>query len=305
MIYSDKQAPLLYGRVAHFQKEHQLYPLSTNIRPSIEKLFRIAKLAVDAYDINLSKKCFALADVLLHHGNQQIRSLTRLSFVKIFRQLFNGKETKRLPLFIPADFCDLMKSDPIHEMLQEKIIESSDASFPNITCRVAVEADYVYAQSICQEMHDSAIHRGCGISRREPAQLIEKMTSGKAIIALNDKNMWVGFSYMEVYENGAFVSNSGLIVSPDYRKQGVAWEIKKRVFSLSKNLYPTAKIFSITSGGAVMKMNTELGFEPVCYSEITKDPHFWEGCKSCVNHATLISKNCKNCLCTAMLYKPE
>ncbi|PZR22390.1 MAG: N-acetyltransferase [Citrobacter freundii] len=174
----------------------------------------------------------------------------------------------------------------------------------NITVRPATEEDSVYAVQIVEEMFSSAIIRGSGISRRTPASIIEKMKVGKAVIALNGKNEWVGFSYLEVWANGEFVSNSGLIVSPAYRGQGIAKAIKKKIFELSRKIYPDAKIFSITTGLAIMQMNARLGFLPVTYSEIPQEEAFWKGCKSCVNYSILEGKGCKNCLCTAMLFKP-
>jgi hypothetical protein len=93
-------------------------------------------------------------------------------------------------------------------------------------------------------------------------------------------------------------------LSPKYRNGGVATAIKEKIFQLSRDRYPNAHIFSITSGLAIMKLNTALGFEPVTYSEITKDEHFWEGCKSCVNYDVLTGKKKCNCLCTAMLFDP-
>ena len=53
-----------------------------------------------------------------------------------------------------------------------------------------------------------------------------------------------------------------------------------------------------------MKINSDLGYEPVTYSELTDDEEFWAGCKSCVNYDILMSKDRKNCMCTAMLYDP-
>ncbi|HRG91111.1 MAG TPA: hypothetical protein PLW44_18940, partial [Chitinophagales bacterium] len=60
----------------------------------------------------------------------------------------------------------------------------------------------------------------------------------------------------------------------------------------------------LTTGLAVMKINSDLGYEPVTYSELTDDEEFWKGCQSCVNFQILQSKERKNCLCTAMLYDP-
>ncbi len=174
-----------------------------------------------------------------------------------------------------------------------------------IFVRVATKEDAKYAAEIVSETQSSALLRGSGISKRTPASIVEKMSAGKAVIAVTAGGEWVGFSYFESWQNNAFISNSGLIVAPKFRNSGVARSIKNRIFSLSRRLYPNAKIFSITSGAAIMKMNNQLGFEPVTYAQITQDTAFWEGCKSCVNHAILESKNKSNCLCTAMLFTPE
>jgi len=174
-----------------------------------------------------------------------------------------------------------------------------------IIVRPAIPADVVFADQIIKEMESSAIARGSGISKRSAASVIEKIDTGKAIVAVTENGEWVGFSYIETWDDEKFVSNSGLIVSPQHRNQGVASEIKNRIFNLSRSKYPTAKIFSITSGLAIMKMNTRLGFEPVTYSEVAQEPRFWDACKSCVNYDVLQSKKRCNCLCTAMLFDPQ
>ncbi len=127
----------------------------------------------------------------------------------------------------------------------------------------------------------------------------------KQLLPIEKNGKWVGFCYIETWSHGEYVANSGLIVSPDFRKSGVAKAIKKKIFELSRQRYPEAKIFGLTTGLAVMKINSELGYEPVTYSELTQDETFWAGCKSCVNYDILMSKERKNCLCTAMLYDPK
>lgn len=171
-----------------------------------------------------------------------------------------------------------------------------------VTIRVATAADAKYAFFIAKEMADSAAARGSGIGHRSIEFLCKKMESGEAVVAVTTTGQWVGFSYIEVWQDGQFVSNSGMIVSPPYRRQGVATGIKKLIFQLSRQLYPSANIFSITTGLAIMKLNSSLGFKPVTYSEITSDKQFWDKCQHCVNYNTLQSKNCKNCFCTAMLF---
>jgi N-acetylglutamate synthase-like GNAT family acetyltransferase len=174
-----------------------------------------------------------------------------------------------------------------------------------IFVRIATLNDIRYVDEIIKETEASAIIRGTGIGKRSPESVAQKMRDGKAVIAVTSSGCWVGFSYIESWEEGKFVSNSGLIVSPQYRNTGVARSIKNRVFKISRRMYPHAKVFSITSGTAVMKMNSQLGFEPVAYAEITHDSKFWEGCKNCVNYDILERKNKCNCLCTAMLFDPE
>lgn len=175
----------------------------------------------------------------------------------------------------------------------------------NIIIRPATEADIHYAETITAEMESSAKARGTGIAKRSPSYVAMKMKEGKAMIAITDDGTWVGFCYIEAWGHDSFVANSGLIVAPAFRKTGVAKSIKEKIFQLSREKYPEAKIFGLTTGLAVMKINSDLGYEPVTYSELTDDEQFWAGCRSCVNFDILMSKDRKNCMCTAMLYDPK
>ncbi|MEO8710508.1 MAG: GNAT family N-acetyltransferase [Parafilimonas sp.] len=174
----------------------------------------------------------------------------------------------------------------------------------NIIVRIANSGDAHFAETITAEMEESAKARGTGIAKRSPEYIVKKMEEGKAVIALTITNEWVGFCYIETWSHEQYVANSGLIVTPAYRKSGVAKSIKEKIFALSRTKYPTAKIFGLTTGLAVMKINSDLGYEPVTYSELTQDEAFWAGCKSCVNYDILMGKERKNCFCTAMLYDP-
>ena len=169
---------------------------------------------------------------------------------------------------------------------------------------MAAAADKHFADTITAEMESSAKARGTGIARRSPEYIVQKILEGKSVIAHTDDGTWVGFCYIEAWEHGKFVANSGLIVAPAFRKTGVAKSIKKKIFELSRQTFPEAKIFGLTTGLAVMKINSDLGYEPVTYSELTQDEAFWAGCKSCVNYDILMGKERKNCMCTAMLYDP-
>lgn len=170
--------------------------------------------------------------------------------------------------------------------------------------RVATGNDLHYADQITQEMETSAKARGTGIAKRTPAYIKAKMLEGKAVIAVTKDASWVGFCYIEAWEHGRYVANSGLIVSPEFRGSGVARAIKAEIFKLSRQKFPESKIFGLTTGLAVMKINSALGYKPVTYSELTTDEAFWAGCQSCVNYDILQAKERKNCLCTGMLYDP-
>ena len=173
-----------------------------------------------------------------------------------------------------------------------------------IDVMVADESHAVYADEICEEVFISARERGTGIARRTPEYIIEKMKAGKAVIAIAEDGSFAGFSYIETWGGKKYVANSGLIVAHKFRGLGVAMRIKKRIFQLSQERFPDAKIFSITTGAAVMKMNYTLGFRPVPFSALTDDPEFWKGCQGCRNFQILESNNYKMCLCTGLLYDP-
>lgn len=169
---------------------------------------------------------------------------------------------------------------------------------------VANESHFKYAQVISDTITDSAKVRGTGIAKRTPEYIRQRLENGNAIIAL-DGETFAGFCYIEVWGNKDFVANSGLIVHPNYRGQGLASKIKKRIFELSKEKFPNAKIFGITTGLAVMKMNYALGYKPVTFSELTDDPDFWKGCQTCKNFDILTRTEQKMCLCTGMLHDPN
>jgi hypothetical protein len=175
----------------------------------------------------------------------------------------------------------------------------------NFIVTVANSAHAVFAKIICDQMAASAKARGTGIAKRSPEYLIEKMEEGKAVIAFAADGNWAGFCYIESWSHEEYVANSGLIVAPQYRKSGLAKVIKQKIFELSRRRYPHAKIFGLTTGLAVMKINSELAYEPVTFSQLPQDDAFWSGCKSCVNYNILTSTGRKNCLCTAMLYDPK
>ncbi len=161
-----------------------------------------------------------------------------------------------------------------------------------------------YVDEILDTINRAAKVRGTGIAKRSPDYVRQKMLENKAVIALYNGDEFAGFSYIESWSNKEFVANSGLIVADKFRGIGLATRIKSRIFRLSREMFPQAKIFSLTTGAAVMKMNFELGYRPVTFDQLTTDPAFWRGCESCVNFDILQRNGGHKCLCTGLLYDP-
>ncbi len=168
--------------------------------------------------------------------------------------------------------------------------------------RTANINDTQYADELCIWYEESAKQRKTGIAKRDPIYIRKKMETENAIIAFDDDGLLAGFSYIETYEEEKFVVNSGLIVRPDMRDSGIGRKIKMSIFKLSRTKFPNAKIFSITTSLAVMKMNYNLGYKPVTFSEITQSEDFWKGCQGCKNHNILMENERKMCLCTGLVY---
>ena len=160
-----------------------------------------------------------------------------------------------------------------------------------------------YVNEILDTISAAAKVRGTGIAKRTHEYVAQKMREGKAVIALSGEQ-FAGFCYIESWGNKQYVANSGLIVAHAFRGLGLAMRIKTRIFQLSREKFPNAKIFSITTGAAVMKMNYELGFRPVTFAALTDDPEFWKGCQGCRNYQILEANEHRMCLCTGLLYDP-
>lgn len=174
----------------------------------------------------------------------------------------------------------------------------------DISVEVASEKHLAYIGEILQTIEAAAKVRGTGIAQRKPEYIAQKINEAKAVIAMYD-GRFAGFSYIETWEHKSYVTTSGLIVHPDFRGLGLAKKIKDLTFSLARTRWPNAKIFSLTSGAAVMVMNTQLGYKPVTFAELTSDEAFWKGCEGCINVDVLKRTNRKFCICTAMLFDPE
>ncbi len=173
-----------------------------------------------------------------------------------------------------------------------------------VRIQVAQTTHTKYAEEICRMIEDAARQRGTGIAKRDPQYIRKKIEAGNAVIALDGKKV-AGFCYIETWEDKKYAANSGLIVDPKYRGMGLAKKIKARAFELSRERFPNTKLFGITTSLPVMKINADLGYRPVTFSELTKDSAFWDGCQSCPNYDILMRNERRNCLCTGMLFDPE
>jgi len=173
-----------------------------------------------------------------------------------------------------------------------------------IKIMVADESHFKYVDTILSTIEAAAKVRGTGIAKRSPDYVKQKITEEKAIIALAGDE-FAGFCYIETWGDKKYVANSGLIVPDKFRGQGLAKKIKKFSFDLSREKFPDAKLFGLTSGAAVMKINTGLGYVPVTFADLTDDDAFWRGCEGCVNFDVLARTNRRYCICTAMLYDPK
>jgi len=171
--------------------------------------------------------------------------------------------------------------------------------------QVAESKHKKYVTEICNQYEESAKARGTGIAKRSEEYILQKIDEGKAIIAISPAGKFAGFCYIETWGQGKSIANSGLIVVPEFRNNGLARKIKMQAFRLSRTKYPNRKIFGLTTSLAVMRINSDLGYYPVTFEELTDDPDFWNGCKSCVNYEILKSKHFKNCLCTGMVFDPS
>ena len=184
-------------------------------------------------------------------------------------------------------------------------MEDNKISEVPIEVIVADASHEKYVDEILETISAAAKVRGTGIAKRTHEYVAQKMREGKAVIALaGEEKEFAGFCYIESWGNKQYVANSGLIVVDKFRRRGLAKRIKKTAFNLSRTMWPNAKLFGLTSGGAVMRINTELGYVPVPFAELTDDEAFWRGCEGCINHDILERTGRRYCICTAMLYDP-
>lgn len=174
-----------------------------------------------------------------------------------------------------------------------------------IRIKVAGKEHLGYVPEIEKAIISASKIKGTGLAKRSAEYITKKIIEGKAIIAIFDNKKFAGFCYIESWGHKRFVANSGLIVPDEFRGMGLAKNIKREAFKLSRVLFPAAKLFGLTTNLAVMKINSALGYKPVTFSELTDDDEFWKGCQTCAYYDILFRTNRVHCLCTAMLCDPE
>lgn len=166
---------------------------------------------------------------------------------------------------------------------------------------VSATAEHIpYIPDILSAIYDASRVPGNSIVMRDPEYLAQKMREGKAVIALENGN-FAGFCYIECWQNQEFIANSGLIVKPEYRGQGLARAIKRTIVEVSRTLFPGSRLFGITKSATVIRINKDLGFSLVDYDQLTTDPLFWNGCKTCPYYPTLLENKGISCLCQGLL----
>ncbi len=144
------------------------------------------------------------------------------------------------------------------------------------------------------------------IAKRSPEWLGAKIRAGRAAIATaaapSDERELVGFGYWSAWDKDTFISHSGLVVRPDYRGSGLGRDLKTILFDSSRRQLPRATLMSLTTSPHVRALNLSLGFEVVPLDQLTHDPAFWEGCRTCRNYAAVQARG-ERCCCEGMLLR--
>lgn len=171
--------------------------------------------------------------------------------------------------------------------------------------RNAGTTDLRYVEIIVDAILKASKEKGTGIAVRSHEYISSKILEGKAVISVTTSGRWAGFCYIESWGHNKYVANSGLIIANEFRGFGLAKAIKEKAMYLSFELFPGAKLFGLTTSLAVMKINSDLGYKPVTFSELTDDEEFWKGCESCAYYDILVRTKRTHCLCTGMIKAPE
>ena len=171
---------------------------------------------------------------------------------------------------------------------------------PEIEVRISGPKDVTLAK-VAQRLIDLVVEQA-DIARRSTKMLRAKIVAGQAAVAFCGDEL-IGFGYFSAWQQGQFVSHSGLVVRSDFQGHGLGRRLKQCLFGASRALYPEACIISLTTSPAVEAMNLSLGFQRVPLDQLTSDPEFWKGCETCRNYAA-VQRQGKRCCCFGMLLRP-
>lgn len=170
--------------------------------------------------------------------------------------------------------------------------------------RKATNSDSVYVPSIIEEIAYWAKFRSTGVTSRTVDYILRKIEEGVVLIAVDERDQWVGFSYLETWEHGQYVANSGLIVKPKFRNTGLALQLKQSALRLAAQKFPQAKVFSLTTSLSVAKHNLELGYRPVAHDVLLRDKDFISGCGGLLNYPEMVESHQGDSECFTMVYNP-
>ncbi len=175
------------------------------------------------------------------------------------------------------------------------------SSPPDLEVRQATAADDVYAEAASQLIQKAS--KDHDIAERSPDWLRGKIRGGKAAVALQGDQL-IGFGYFSDWQDGKFVSHSGLVVDDAFRGHGLGRRLKQQLMAGTRRLFPDATMMSLTTSPAVKAMNLSLGFRVVPLDQLTSDQSFWDGCKTCRNYAEVQARG-ERCCCEGMILPAE
>ena len=176
-------------------------------------------------------------------------------------------------------------------------------TYKNFIISIPTEEHVLFAHEIEKLLKQAATEKSRGLNIKKRDYIAEKILNGNAIVATKDGNL-AGFCYLRRREKANYVSISGIVLMPEYRKGGLSKAIVKEAFDLARTKYPQAKIFSLTTSPTIMRINNENGYKPVNYSRLSTSDTFWSACSDCLNYETLKENNHARCLCSAMMFNP-
>ncbi len=170
-----------------------------------------------------------------------------------------------------------------------------------IEVRESTPEDTPRAEQAAHLIAEASSHHD--IATRTTEWLAKKVRARRAAVALDGDEL-VGFGYWSSWQEDTFVSHSGLVVRADYRGAGLGGDLKRVLFDSSRRQLPDARLISLTTSPQVRKLNLALGFEIVPLDQLTQDPAFWEGCKTCRNYEDVVARG-EQCCCEGMLLLPD